>query len=143
MLFIGTASFQMLRFSNANLSIKYHDQKFYIKVAFSGQHWTGLSIEKFKNSVFGVLLKISFSLLNQLKKTTIYYLLLLLAFYSPKNNESHHCNEKLAPQQAFYYNWSISRFGIHFDNRPKILTCRQLSLNFFLLTNCPMKITVS
>ena len=50
-----------------NLFIKYHYQKFYIKFAFSGQHLTRLSIEKFKNSVFGVLIKISVSVLNQPK----------------------------------------------------------------------------
>ena len=31
-----------------NLSIKYHEQKFCIKFAFSGQHWTGISIRKCK-----------------------------------------------------------------------------------------------
>ena len=34
------------------------------KFAFSGKHWTGLSIEKCKNSVFVVLIKISISVLN-------------------------------------------------------------------------------
>ena len=32
---------------------------------------------------------------------------------------------KLAPQQSLYYNQSFSRFGTHFDDRPKILTYRQ------------------
>ena len=32
--------------------------------------------------------------------------------------------------------------GTHFDDRPQILTFRQISPNIFLLTNCPMKITV-
>ena len=97
MLFIGTASFGLLtlfsqlhflfiiqkltlEFLNSNspgvhrvvlhsenLSVKYQEQKFYIKFAFSEHHLTGLSIEKFKNSVFGVLIKISILVLNQLK----------------------------------------------------------------------------
>ena len=52
-------------------------------------------------------------------------------------------NEKLAPQQSLYYNRSCSRFGTHFDDKPTILTYRQISPNIFLLTNCRMKITVS
>ena len=52
-------------------------------------------------------------------------------------------NEKLAPQQSLYCNRSFSRLGTHFDDRPKILTYRQISPNNFLLTNCPVKITDS
>ena len=44
--------------------IRYHEQKFCIKFAFSVQHWTGLSIEKYKTSVFGVLIKVLISVLN-------------------------------------------------------------------------------
>ena len=41
----------------------YHEQKFWIIFAFSGEHWTGLSIEKYEEiSVFGVFNKnINFS----------------------------------------------------------------------------------
>ena len=43
-----------------NLSIKYHDQNFYIKTATSGQHWTGQTIgECEKSSFWGNLIKIS------------------------------------------------------------------------------------
>ena len=38
---------------------------------------------------------------------------------------------------------SVSRFGTHFDDRPKILTYRQISPNIILHTNYPMKIKVS
>ena len=47
-----------------HLFIKYHEQKFCMKFAFSGQHWTGLSMEKCKNSIFGVLIKVSILALN-------------------------------------------------------------------------------
>ena len=67
-----------------NLSIKYHEQKFYIKFAFLGQHLTGLSFEKFKNLVFGVLTEISISVLNQLND-----LLFFIAIYSPKGDNKH------------------------------------------------------
>ena len=76
-----------------NLSIKYHEQKFCIKFAFSGQHWTGLFTENCKNSVFGDLIKVSISVLNfstgSAKKTTIYDLLFLFETYSPKNDNKH------------------------------------------------------
>ena len=72
-----------------NFSIKYHEQKF----AFSGRHWTGLSNEKFKNSGFRVLIKISISVLNfsteSVKKPRIYDLLFLIATCSPKNDSKH------------------------------------------------------
>ena len=61
-----------------------------IKFAFSGQHWTGLSIEKCKNSVSAVLIKKSISVLNfsteSAKKTSIYGLLFFIAISSPKND---------------------------------------------------------
>ena len=99
MLFIGTANYRLLivtvtlfiynfeinpgdfRFKlprvhrgvyhSENFSIKYHEQKFCIKFAFSWQHLTGLSIGLFKNLVFWVLIKISISVLNQLRKQFI------------------------------------------------------------------------
>ena len=64
-------------------TIKYHVQKFYVKIAFWGQHLTGLSIEKFKNSVFVVLKK------KSAKKPTIYDSLFLIAIYSPINDDRH------------------------------------------------------
>ena len=35
-----------------NLSIKYHDQNFYIKTAFSGPHWTEQTIDECKKVSF-------------------------------------------------------------------------------------------
>ena len=55
----------------------------------------------------------------------------------------HYNKQKYALQQALYYDWSFSRFGTYFDGRPKILTYHQISSNAVLLTNCPMKVTVS
>ena len=55
----------------------------------------------------------------------------------------HYNKQKYTLQQALYYDWSFSRFGTYFDGRPKILTYHQISSNAFLLTNCPMKVTVS
>ena len=53
-------------------------------------------------------------------------------------------NKKLAPRNSHLTIIKVFfRFGTHFDDRPKILTYRQVSPNIFLLTNCPMKITVS
>ena len=66
-------SFQILKYSGGrgggvhkvmhyseNLSIKYHDQNFYIKTACSGQHWTGQTIDECKKvSFWGNLIKIS------------------------------------------------------------------------------------
>ena len=53
-------------------------------------------------------------------------------------------NKKLAPHNSHFTITEVfSRFGTHFDDRPQILTYRQISPNSFLLTNCPMKITVS
>ena len=47
-----------------NLSIKYHDQNFAIKTAFSGKHWTEQTIDEFeKFSFLGNLIKISVSVL--------------------------------------------------------------------------------
>ena len=48
-------------------------------------------------------------------------------------------NEKLAPQQRLYYSKSFSGFGIHFDDGPKILTCRRISPNFFCLQTVILK----
>ena len=76
-----------------NLSIKYHEQKFCIKFACSGQYWTGKSIEKCKNPVFGVLIKITIWVLNFItesaKKPKVYHLLFFTAIYSPKNDNKH------------------------------------------------------
>ena len=41
--------------------------------------------------------------------------------------------EKSALQQSLYYNRSFSQFRTHFDDRPKILTYRQISSNIFCL----------
>ena len=38
------------------LYIKYHEKQFCIKFSFSGQHWTGLSIKKYKKISFGGVL---------------------------------------------------------------------------------------
>ena len=42
-----------------------------------------------------------------------------------------HRDEKLTPQQLLYYNQSCSRFVTHFDDKPEILTYRQVSPNIF------------
>ena len=67
---------QRVLYQSENLSVKYYEQKLCRKFVFSGQHWTELSIKKCKNSVFGVLRKISVSVLNfsseSAKKLTIY-----------------------------------------------------------------------
>ena len=48
-----------------NLSIKYHDQKCCIKIAISGQHWTGKPVEKCKKfPLLGNWYKISISVLS-------------------------------------------------------------------------------
>ena len=70
---------------------------------------------------------------SQLKKTAIYNLMFLIALYSPKNDNKQPWNEKLAPQKLLYCNQSFSRFETHFDDRPKILTYRQIPPNIFYL----------
>ena len=57
----------------------------------------------------------------------------LIALYSPKNDNKQPWNEKLAPQKLLYCNQSFSRFETHFDDRPKILTYRQIPPNIFYL----------
>ena len=48
-----------------NFSIKYQDQNFAIKTAFSGKHWAQETINEFETfSVLGNLIKISISVLN-------------------------------------------------------------------------------
>ena len=48
-----------------NLSIKYHDQGFAIKTAFSGKHWIEQTIDELGKFLFlGNLIKISISVLN-------------------------------------------------------------------------------
>ena len=42
-----------------------------------------------------------------------------------------HRDEKLTPQQLLYYNQSRSRFVTHFEDKPEILTYRQISPNIF------------
>ena len=57
-----------------NLSIKYYEQKFYIKFAFSWQDWIGPSIEKCKKITFWVFNKnISFSTEFQYQQFMTYY----------------------------------------------------------------------
>ena len=80
-------------YHSENLPIKYHEQRFCITIIFSGQHWTGKSIEKMgKISVFGefsknvnFFTKFSFNTEN----STIYDLLFLAARYPPKNDNKH------------------------------------------------------
>ena len=76
-----------------NLSIKYHDQNFYIKTAFSGQHWTGQIGKCEKVSFRGNLIKISISevwALNRLKNqqfktcySSLQYILLKMTIHLP------------------------------------------------------------
>ena len=76
-----------------NLSIKYHDQNFYIKTAFSGQHWTGQIGKCEKVSFRGNLIKISISevwALNRLKNqqfktcySSLQYILLKMTINLP------------------------------------------------------------
>ena len=124
------------------------EQKFFIKFAFSGQHWNWLSTEKCNKSQFlGCLIKIYISVLNfsteSAKKLTVCNLLFLITLYSPKNGNRHPSDEKVAPQQLLCCNQSFSWFGTHFYDRPKVLTYSQIPLGIFLLTDCPMKIRVS
>ena len=77
-----------------NLSIKYYEQKFCIKFAFSGLHCAGLPIEKYKKiQSLRCLIKISISVLNfsteSTKKTTIYDFLFLIVLYSSQNYNKH------------------------------------------------------
>ena len=60
--------------------------------------------------------------MNQLNYKII-YLILATAHFT--------VDEKLAPQQLLYYNQSCPRFGTHFDDKPKILAYRQISLNIW------------
>ena len=73
-----------------NLVIKYHEQRFSVKFAFSGQHWTRLSIKECKRIQFLGCLKISISVVKfsteSANERKIYDLLLLIAIYSPKND---------------------------------------------------------
>ena len=86
-------------------------------------------MEKCKNSVFGVLIKISISILNfstgSSKKPRIYRSLFLIAFYFPRNDNMH------PSKMRIYYYRSFSRFMAHFDDRPKILSYREISPNVF------------
>ena len=71
----------------------------------------------------------------------LYDLMFLIAIYSP-NNDNKHPSEMRGisfSQQSLYCNRRFSRLGTHFDDRPKILTCRQTSRSILLLTNGPIK----
>ena len=70
-------------------------QKFSIKFAFSGQHWTELSIGQCKKFQFlECLIKISISVLNfsneSAKEPIIHDVLFLIAIHSSKNDNKHH-----------------------------------------------------
>ena len=59
-----TLGVHRVMYCSENLSIKYHDQNFYIKTS-SGQHWTGQTIaECEKISFWGNLIKMSISVLR-------------------------------------------------------------------------------
>ena len=95
--------------------------------------------------------------MNQLKTNTLWVAVFLIFFFFffsiwvffhehsrfTGQRNKHHNKQKYTLQQALYYDWSFSRFGTYFDGRPKILTYHQISSNAVLLTNCPMKVTVS
>ena len=54
----------MMHYSE-NFSIKYHEQNFAIKTAFSEKHWTEQTIDEFEKCLLlGDLIKISVSVLN-------------------------------------------------------------------------------
>ena len=56
----------------------------------------------------------------------------LIALYFPKNDNKQPWNEKLAPQKLLYCNQSFFFwFETHFDDRPKIMTYRQIPPNIF------------
>ena len=56
----------------------------------------------------------------------MHFILLKMSISSP-------LNEKLEQQKLLYCNQRFSRFWTHFDDRPKILTYRQISPNIFHL----------
>ena len=127
-----------------NFSIKYHEQKFCIKFAFSGKHWAGLFTEKCKNFQFlGCLIKFEYwiSVSESAKKPTTYDLLfLIVALYSSKNDNKYPSGMKNYHHSSYFTITKVfPSFGTHFDDRPKILTYCQISSNSFLLRNCPIK----
>ena len=80
-----------------------------------------LSTAKCKNSVFGVLMKISISVLNfsteSAKETTIYELLFLITISSPKNNNKHpseHHHSHFTITEVFPDLISILRAGLKY-----------------------------
>ena len=46
----GARVVHRVKYYSGNLSIKYHDQNFYVKTAFSGQHWTEKTIDECEKS---------------------------------------------------------------------------------------------
>ena len=154
-----------------NISIKYHEQKLCLKFSFSGQYWIGLSIEKFRNSVFPELRLLMTSLIKWLRvrlRTKWLWvripLLLSISIFnfsteSAKKQQFMNCYSLL---EFIFLNMTISipqkwknsitavtllspKFFVvtHFDGRPRILTYRQISRNIFLFIDCPMKVKVS
>ena len=82
-----------------------------------------LSTAKCKNSVFGVLMKISISVLNfsteSAKETTIYELLFLITISSPKNKNKHpseHHHSHFTITEAFPDLRSILRAGLKYQS---------------------------
>ena len=96
-----------------------------------------------KISVFGEFNKNIYFSAKSAEKSTIYDKLFFVAIYSPENDNIHPSKKRNQhwSEQLLYYKWSFSRFGTHFDERPKMLTYSQISKKYFLLANCPTKDT--
>ena len=125
-----------------NLSNKYHEQKFCIKFASQcsiEQKYLTQNVKKYKLKIKNKQISVqnfsteSAKLQNQ-QFITCYS---LLHFILLKMTNNKHLRWVISTNQ------SCSRFVTHFDDKPKILTYRQISPNIFFLKKCPMKIKVS
>ena len=78
----------------------------------------------------GNSIKIWFSVLNFSTESTEKLTISMTCYSSLKHillkiTVNMKLNEKLAPEQSLFYKRSFSRFGTHFDGRPKMLTYGQ------------------
>ena len=107
-----------------------------IKIAFSGQHWTGPSIEKCeKNSR---VTKRSISGMNQSKNqqfmtfSSLQFILFKMSINNPPK-------WKISTKIVFFQQAQFSWFGAHFVCRPKIMTYGQVFQKIIFGSRLPYK----
>ena len=102
-----------------NLPIKYHEQKFCIKFAFSGRHWTEISTKKFKKfQLFMCLIKIWISVLNFSTESAKLQNQQFIPCYSSLHFILLKMTNKKHLRWVISTNQSCSLFATHFDDKP-------------------------